>query len=104
MTGFWRVRSSPNRRYFTLPLPQSRVNRPSPLQHLYLQVWLERTSNVRAGDIGPPVLPRFRLIIDDSRDPLYAIPYADAVRAIFAGDRLGLVLTQQDAGLSVEFD
>jgi hypothetical protein len=44
------------------------------------------------------------LIIDDSRDPLYAIPYADAVRAIFAGDRLGLVLTQQDAGLSVEFD
>jgi len=60
-------------------------------------------SDVIAGDIGLPVLSHFRLIIDYSHDRLYAVPYADAARAPFAKDRLGLALNKEDTGFAVEF-
>jgi hypothetical protein len=60
-------------------------------------------SNVIAGDLGLPVLARYRLIIDYSHDRLYAVPYADATRAPFAKDRLGLSLNREDAEFSVAF-
>jgi hypothetical protein len=61
------------------------------------------TSNIIAGDIGLPVLTHFRLILDYSHERLYAVPYADAARASFAKDRLGLNLTKGDAGFAVKF-
>jgi predicted metalloprotease with PDZ domain len=61
------------------------------------------TSNVIAGDVGLPVLTHFRLILDYPHERLYAVPYADAARAAFAKDRLGLALAKEDAGFAVEF-
>lgn len=60
-------------------------------------------SNLIAGDLGLPVLARFRLIIDYSHDRLYAVPYADTVHAPFAKDRLGLSLSKEDSGFAVDF-
>ena len=48
------------------------------------------TSRIISGDIGLPVLTRFRLIIDYAHDRLYAVPYADAALKPLAKDRLGL--------------
>jgi hypothetical protein len=60
-------------------------------------------SDVIAGDIGLPVLARFRLIIDYSHDRLYAVPYAGAAQAPFAKDRLGLSLSKENTGYAVGF-
>jgi len=60
-------------------------------------------SNLIAGDIGLPVLTHFRLILDYSHERLYAMPYADAIRVLFAKDRLGLALAKEDTELAVEF-
>jgi hypothetical protein len=60
-------------------------------------------SDVIAGDLGLPVLTRFRLIIDYPHDRLYAIPYADAARAPLAKDRLGLTLEKDESGFAVQF-
>ncbi|MGA7381217.1 MAG: PDZ domain-containing protein [Terriglobales bacterium] len=60
-------------------------------------------SELIAGDIGLPVLTHFRLILDYSHERLYAVPYADAVRALFAKDRLGLALAKEDTEFAVEF-
>jgi predicted metalloprotease with PDZ domain len=60
-------------------------------------------SDVIAGDLGLPVLARFRLILDYSHNRAYALPYADAARAPFAKDRLGLSLDKEDAGFAVGF-
>ena len=60
-------------------------------------------SNVIAGDLGLPVLARFRLIIDYPHDRLYVVPYADAAKAPFAKDRLGLSLNKEDAEFAVAF-
>lgn len=56
-----------------------------------------------SGDIGLPVLTRFRLIIDYPHDRLYAVPYAEAASAPFAKDRLGLALNKADTGFAVAF-
>jgi hypothetical protein len=61
------------------------------------------TSNVIAGDLGLPVLTRFRLIIDYPHDRLYAIPYADATRTPLAKDRLGLTLDKDESDFAVQF-
>lgn len=61
------------------------------------------TSNVISGDIGLPILTRFRLIIDYPNDLLYAVPYADAVQAPFAKDRLGLFMNKEDTDFAVRF-
>lgn len=61
------------------------------------------TSDLIAGDIGLPVLTHFRLILDYSHERLYAVPYADAARASFAKDRLGIFLTKDEVGFVVEF-
>ena len=60
-------------------------------------------SKLISGDIGLPILARFRLIIDYSHDRLYAMPYAEAARTPFPKDRLGLTLNKQDAGFAVRF-
>jgi membrane-associated protease RseP (regulator of RpoE activity) len=60
-------------------------------------------SNVIAGDLGLPILARFRLILDYSHGRLYALPYADAVQAPLPKDRLGLFLNREAAGFAVEF-
>lgn len=60
-------------------------------------------SDAIAGDLGLPVLTRFRLILDYSHERLYAAPYADASRAPFAKDRLGLFLLKEDDGFAVQF-
>jgi len=56
-----------------------------------------------AGDIGLPVLARFRLIIDYPHNRLFAIPYAEVVHAPFAKDRLGLVLNNEGDSFAVRF-
>lgn len=60
-------------------------------------------SNVVVGNIGLPMLARFRLIIDYSHDRLYATPAADAASVPFRKDRLGLALSQQREGFTVDF-
>jgi len=60
-------------------------------------------SNMIAGDLGLPVLSRFRLIIDYPHDRLYAVPYGDPAKAPFAKDRLGLSLDKEDTVFAVEF-
>lgn len=60
-------------------------------------------SSTIAGDLGLPLLARFRLIIDYSHNWLYAIPYADSIHEPFPKDRLGLWLNKKDSGLTVEF-
>jgi membrane-associated protease RseP (regulator of RpoE activity) len=60
-------------------------------------------SDVIAGDLGLPVLARFRLILDYSHNRVYALPYADAAAAPFAKDRLGLSFDKEDIGFAVEF-
>jgi hypothetical protein len=59
--------------------------------------------DVIAGDLGLPMLARFRLIIDYAHDRLYAVPYADAAHAPFAKNRLGLAVNLEDAGFAVRF-
>jgi hypothetical protein len=61
------------------------------------------TSIMISGDIGLPVLSRFRLVIDYPHDRLYATPYADAAQAPLPKDRLGLVLKKDDATFTVQF-
>jgi S1-C subfamily serine protease len=60
-------------------------------------------SNVVVGNIGLPILARFRLIIDYSHDRLYAAPYADAASTPFAKDRVGMTVIKQNAELVVKF-
>jgi len=60
-------------------------------------------SDVIAGDLGLPLLARFRLILDYSHHCVYALPYAKPTRAPFAKDRLGLSLDKADAGFAVGF-
>lgn len=48
-------------------------------------------SNRTMGNIGMPILNRFRLTTDFSRDRLYLTPVPEAVAAPFAKDRTGLV-------------
>lgn len=60
-------------------------------------------SSTIAGDLGLPLLARFRLIIDYSHNWLYVIPYADSIHEPFPKDRLGLWLNKKDTGLAVEF-
>jgi Aspartyl protease/PDZ domain len=60
-------------------------------------------SNVVVGNIGLPILARFRLIIDYSHDRLYAAPYADAASTAFDKDRVGMTVIKENADLVVEF-
>jgi Aspartyl protease len=60
-------------------------------------------SDIIAGDLGLPVLTRFRLIIDYSHNRLYAIPNARVLHDPFARDRLGLWLNKKGADVVVEF-
>jgi hypothetical protein len=60
-------------------------------------------SDVIAGDLGLPILSRFRLIIDYSHNRLYAVPYGDVTRAPLSKDRLGLFVTKEDADFAVKF-
>jgi len=61
------------------------------------------TSTIISGDIGLPVLTRFRLVIDYAHDRLYAMPYAEAAQTPLPKDRLGLVLKKDDATFTVQF-
>jgi hypothetical protein len=61
------------------------------------------TSTLISGDIGLPVLTRFRLVIDYPHDRLYALPYADAAQTPLPKDRLGLALKKDDAAFTVQF-
>jgi C-terminal processing protease CtpA/Prc len=49
------------------------------------------------------MLARFRLVIDNSHDRLYAIPNNDAPTVPFVKDRLGLTLGRKDANLVVVY-
>ena len=60
-------------------------------------------SNVVVGNIGLPILARFRLIIDYSHDRLYAAPYANAASTPFAKDRVGMTVIKENTDLVVEF-
>jgi hypothetical protein len=51
-----------------------------------------------AGDIGIPLLSRFRLILDVPHGRMYALPYDQAARAPFAKERLGLALAAAGDG------
>jgi hypothetical protein len=64
---------------------------------------LGAVSDQISGDIGLPILARFRLIIDYAHDRLYAVPDAKSVRAPFAKDRLGLTLTGVNDRFAVRF-
>ena len=60
-------------------------------------------SNLTQGNIGLPILARFRLIIDYAHDRLYAAPQPEAASTAFAKDRLGLSWVKRDAALAVDF-
>ena len=60
-------------------------------------------SDIIAGDLGLPVLARFRLIIDYSHNRLYAIPNPGVLHDPFVKDRLGLWLNKRGADVVVEF-
>jgi hypothetical protein len=60
-------------------------------------------STIISGDLGLPVLTRFRLVIDYSHNRLYAVPYADAAQTPLPKDRLGLTLKKDDAVFTVQF-
>lgn len=58
-------------------------------------------SNLVVGNIGLPMLSRFRLIIDYSHDRLYATPGDTSTP--FRKDRVGLALSKKDSGFTVDF-
>ena len=60
-------------------------------------------SNRVLGNIGLPMLARFRLLIDYSHDRIIAIPILNAAAAAFRKDRVGMALTKTPNGLSVDF-
>ncbi len=53
------------------------------------------------GNLGLPILSRFRLVVDYSRDALGALPNGDAVARPFAKDRLGIGFDPRDGCLEV---
>lgn len=59
--------------------------------------------SIVAGDLGLPILARFRLILDYSHKRLYLVPYGNAALAPFPKDRLGLFLTKEGDGFLVQF-
>ena len=63
----------------------------------------DANSNLILGNVGLPILARFRLIVDYSHDRLLAIPYPDAVTAPFVRDRLGLAFSAREGVLVVDF-
>lgn len=56
-----------------------------------------------AGGVGLPLLSHFRLIIDYSRNRIYAIPNVRAAKAPITRDRIGLVLAKKDSDFGVAF-
>lgn len=56
-----------------------------------------------SGDLGLPVLSRFRLIVDYAKERLWMIPDEASLRKPFAQDRLGLWLRKDGSDLVVEF-
>jgi len=56
-----------------------------------------------AGGVGLPLLSKFRLVIDYSRNRLYAAPDPASVRTPIAKDRIGLALGRKDADFAVAF-
>ena len=60
-------------------------------------------SNRVLGNIGLPMLARFRLLIDYSHDRITAVPIGNAAAIKFPKDRVGLALSKTSKGLSVDF-
>jgi hypothetical protein len=60
-------------------------------------------SNRVLGNIGLPILARFRLFIDYSRDRLVVTPIPGATEIAFNIDRVGLALTRMADSISVDF-
>jgi len=60
-------------------------------------------SNLVQGNIGLPILSRFRLIVEFSRDRLFAVPVKDTANAPFVRNRLGLAVNLKGAALEVMF-
>ena len=60
-------------------------------------------SNLVVGNLGLPILARFRLVIDYAHDRLFAAPYPDAAKTAFDKDRLGLFLDRKGAEVLVIF-
>jgi hypothetical protein len=56
-----------------------------------------------AGGVGLPLLARFRLIIDYSRNRLYAVPDATAASTTLDRDRIGFMLVKKDQDIVVAF-
>jgi S1-C subfamily serine protease len=54
------------------------------------------------GNIGLPILSRFRLAIDYGHDRLWALPDPASIREPFVKDRLGLHLKKVDQGFTAE--
>jgi hypothetical protein len=55
------------------------------------------------GNVGLPILSRFRVITDYGHDRLYLIPQTEALALPFVKDRLGLSLEQVGGEIVVEF-
>ena len=60
-------------------------------------------SAVIAGDIGLPVLSRFRLVVDYAHGRVYAVPYGNVTQSPLPKDRLGAFVIKQDNGFVVKF-
>lgn len=56
-----------------------------------------------AGDLGLPVLSRFRLIIDYPHNCVGAVPYGDVTQKALPKDRLGLFVSKGDSGFVVNY-
>jgi PDZ domain/Aspartyl protease len=61
------------------------------------------TSPVIAGDLGLPILSRFRLIIDYTNAQVYAVPNGDVTQLPLPKDRLGMFLARQNDGIAIKF-
>jgi hypothetical protein len=64
---------------------------------------VELTSKRRAGNIGMPILGRFRMMIDMQNNRMWVIPIADRIDAPFDRDRAGLRAVQEGDRLVVKY-
>ncbi len=60
-------------------------------------------TNVAVGNLGLPIIDRFRVVVDFTHSRLWLTPDAERIKAPFLRDRLGLALNPAGDNLHVEF-
>jgi hypothetical protein len=60
-------------------------------------------SNLTLGNVGLPIIDRFRVLVDFSHDRAWLTPEPDLIAQAFAKDRLGLTVDPKDGGFVAVF-